>query len=495
MMTEIDVLERIGRPRLLVVGDLMLDRQCWGRAERVCPEAPVPVLAAEVEESRPGGAAAVAALAAALGAQVSVAGVIGCDAEGRALRRLLRDAGIDSERVLCDLKRPTTVKQRFLAQTAGGRPQQLLRVDHEGRQPLAAELEWRLMHELTAALGDCQAVLVSDYGKGLCSRRLLGRLLDEADEHEVPVLVDPALVRDYGRYRRAALVLPNRAEAALTSGLAVTSVEDALAAGRKLCDGNGGLPVLLKLDRDGLVLTGPGEPGRHFPAVKREALDPSGAGDMVLAVVGLCRAAGLDWPEAIPPATVAAGWEVEQVGVLPLSRDGLRGQLLRQASGRDKLVSVEALASVGAAYRQVGQRVVFTNGCFDLLHAGHVRCLEEAARQGDILVVGLNSDRSVRRLKGCGRPVVGQWDRAALLAALACVNHVVLFDDDTPHALLEALRPQVLVKGGTYQPEQVVGREVVERYGGKVVVVGRKPGLSTTHIVDAIRGMAFGEAS
>jgi D-beta-D-heptose 7-phosphate kinase/D-beta-D-heptose 1-phosphate adenosyltransferase len=482
-----DALDRLGSPRLLVLGDLMLDRTTWGDVDRVSPEAPALVLRPDVQEARPGGAAAVAALLQALGASVSLAGVIGCDADGRTLRGQLRRAGVDVSLVCCDVRRPTTAKERLIAR-GPGRPQHLLRVDREACRSLDSELQNRLGKDVIAALPTFQAVLISDYGKGVCTTRLLARVLEEARRQDIPVFVDPAFLADWERYRGAAMLLPNRREAQLADGMTITGPEDALVAGRRLAERYDAGAVLVKLDRDGMVLMPRGGPGQVFPARARQVDDVTGAGDMVLAVVGLCRASGLGWDETMTLAAVAAAWEVGQSGVAPLTRAGLRAEVLRvgaEAATRQKLVSTEEMEALARDYRRAGRTLVFTNGCFDLLHAGHVACLEEAARLGDVLVVGLNTDRSVRRLKGAGRPVVGAADRAALLAALGCVGHVILFDEETPHQLLERLRPEVLVKGGT--TAEVVGREVVESYGGRVCIVAHKPGLSTTVIVTTVR--------
>jgi D-beta-D-heptose 7-phosphate kinase/D-beta-D-heptose 1-phosphate adenosyltransferase len=488
MLDLLAALDGIGVPQVLVLGDLILDRYTRGAAERVSPEAPVLVLRADRHETRPGGAAAVAALARGLDARVRLLGVVGTDTDGIDLRAILADEGIDISGVLEDQGRPTTTKDRFLGGTTGTQPYPLLRVDRESRQPLPAHLEERLLAHLGRQLPDCQAVLVADYGKGVCGPRLLAKVVAAAARQGVPVLIDPARLAGPGRYRHARLLLPNRAEAELATGMTIRTPQDACRAGRKLrahCEAEG---VLVKLDGDGMVLVLDGEPGEHFPTRPRAATDGTGAGDMVLAVVGLCQAAGLGWRETVRLANVAAGLEVAHPGVTPVSRAEIRAELGRTDSdGETKLVTVEQLVTLAESYRRARRRVVLTNGCFDLLHAGHVGCLREAARLGDVLVVALNSDASVRRLKGPGRPIHNQTDRAGLVAALACVDHVTVFEDDTPHDLLRRLRPDVLVKGGTYTPEEVVGREVVEAYGGKVLLTAKRDGVSTTRLLTALR--------
>jgi len=247
--------------------------------------------------------------------------------------------------------------------------------------------------------------------------------------------------------------------------------------------------VLVKLDRDGMALVVGDGPGCLLPAWACAAEDVAGAGDVVLAVLGLCRAAGVAWETAARLAMVAAGLEVGKQGVVPVWRAEIRRALTPvDRTGTGKVLGVEDLAALAAEYRRVGLSVVLTNGCFDLLHGGHLRCLADASRLGDVLVVAVNGDGSVRRLKGPGRPVVPARDRAALVAALECVHHVVVFDEDTPHALLHQLRPDVLAKGGTCTAEQVVGREVVESYGGRVCLTGTREGLSTTGLLAALRG-------
>jgi D-beta-D-heptose 7-phosphate kinase/D-beta-D-heptose 1-phosphate adenosyltransferase len=485
--TLLDCLPHLGAPRLLVLGDVMLDRTVCGDAERVSPEAPTLVLRADPAEALPGGAAAVAALLLGLGARVRLAGAHGDDDAGRTLRRLLVQAGIEHEALLCDPDRPTTVKERFLGR-AGGSSQPLLRVDRETRAPLRRADEEHLAALLSLRIPDQQALLISDYAKGVCSPPLLARAMKVAARHGLPVLIDPARIPDYGRYRGASVLLPNRREAEFASGVAIDGPEDALTAGQVLCERYGVEAALVKLDGDGMALALAAGSGRHFPTQRRPVRDVTGAGDMVLAMVGLCRAAGLPWEETVPLANVAAGLEVEKQGVVPVSRAEIVAALVRgQRWDGDKRVTAPQLAALAEVYRQGGRTLVFTNGCFDLLHAGHVAFLQEAARLGDVLAVAVNTDAGVRRLKGPGRPVIGQDDRAALLGALACVDHVVLFDADTPHLLLRQVRPNVLVKGGTYAPEEVVGREVVAAYGGRVCVTGKRDGVSTTQVLAALR--------
>jgi len=471
----------------LVLGDLMLDRYTWGDAERVSPEAPVLVLRVETEEARLGGAASVAALLRGLEVEVDLAGVVGGDASGRVLRRLLREAAVDDAHVSGEDARRTTTKDRFLGRSTSRQPQQILRVDGEDRHPLAAESEQTLGDGVCARLPQCQALLISDYAKGVCTPTLLRRVLDAAQQRRIPVLADPGRGVDYERYRGVTLLKPNRSEAQQAAGRDIRSPAEAQQAGARLRAQLDCTAVVITLDRDGLVVCGR-EGGQWYPADAREVCDITGAGDMAAATLGVCLAVGAPLDAAARLANVAAGLQVERQGVALVTRDDLVRQVarLRTHVSSTKFVAGHEIATRVAAHRAQGRRIVFTNGCFDLLHAGHVSYLQAAAEFGDVLIVAVNSDAGVRRLKGPERPLVGQAERVAMLAALACVDHVLLFDEDTPHQLLRSIRPDVLVKGGT--TAEVVGREVVEAYGGLVRVTPTVPGLSTSGIVARIRG-------
>ncbi len=571
-----DYLDSIGHPRILVFGDLILDRYTSGNADRISPEAPVVVLKADSHEARLGGAASVAGLLSTLGAEVVLAGVIGDDANGRVLRRLLSDAGIDHRLVLCDPNRPTTTKERFIGRAAGRHPHQILRVDDEVRTPLDVELQSELLDRILERLPEFQAVLISDYDKGVCraaegqgpgdkwgrhpacrlpqnqaeaeaegqglrakgqnestdeadtrrpdqvfgARRrqppggpgvhpsllrwgLLHIVLRAAEDRGIPVIVDPARLTDYSGYDGALVLKPNRIEAELASGIRIVTPDDAIRAGDLLCQRLGLQAAVITLDCDGMVLCQPGQPGRLFPTQTREVYDITGAGDMGLAMLGLVLAnpaphvypkpgtpLPLDitaaLPDAVRLANVAAGLEVQRWGVAPISRDEIRAELLAQSGAGGKIVvGLDELAALAKRYRRDNKTIVVTNGCFDLLHVGHISLLEEAARLGDVLIVAINSDASVRKLKGSERPIIGQDDRTRMLAALASVDHVLIFDDDTPHRLLAAISPDVLAKGGT--TGDIVGREIVEAYGGTIVRTPIVPGLSTTNLVSRLQ--------
>ena len=482
------VLEGLGRPRILVLGDLMLDRYTWGNAERISQEAPVVVLRADRREARPGGAANVANMLLGLEAAVTCAGVVGGDPAGEELRRLLTDGGADCRAILEDARRPTSVKERFVGRAGSRHSNQILRVDHESCAPIDAPVEDELIERVESLLSWHDAILISDYGKGVCTPRLLHAAIDAANLARVPVIVDPSRSCPLEHYRGVTVIKPNRAETEQATGLAIDKPADALAAGRQLCGKVESRMALVTLDRDGMVLVERNGYGQIFPPQRARAVyDITGAGDMVLATVGLCLASGTEVAAAVQLANVAAGLEVERAGVAVVYRDEIRSELLSgRHGGACKIVAPAHAAKLVAEHRRQGEKIVFTNGCFDLLHVGHVSYLAEAASLGDVLVVAVNSDASVHRLKGPLRPVIGESDRAAMLAALACVRYVVVFDDETPRRLLESIRPDVLVKGGTYTIEQVVGHEIVEAYGGAVCVTGMVDGISTSNILASL---------
>ncbi len=484
----IDVVQSLGHPRVLVVGDLILDRYVWGNAERISQEAPVILLREDRREIRPGGAANVANMLRGLEAEVTLAGVVGDDADADEILQALTSVGVDCSAVLKDPSRPTTVKQRLIGRAQNRHPHQMMRIDRESRDPVTGPVAERLCELLAAQVPQHQAVLVSDYAKGVCTPAVLELVIEQARRVGVPVIVDPASKADYRRYRGATAVTPNRLETQLATGVDVRSPEDAFTAGRMLCELAELDHVFVTLDRDGIALVTASGRAELFPTRPRQVYDITGAGDMVLATIGLGEAEGVDPALLARLANVAGGLEVEQIGVVPISREQILTDLLVGSHRTDeKICDLEVLVRRVEARRRLGHRIVFTNGCFDLLHLGHVTYLQQAAREGDCLVVAVNSDRSVRELKGPDRPLFDQQTRAAMLAALEAVDFVVVFDEPTPHRLLERLKPDVLVKGGTYSREQIVGREVVEAYGGRVKPLGCVPGVSTTQIVERIR--------
>lgn len=485
----IDALEGLGCPRVLVLGDLILDRYIWGDAERVSQEAPVILLREERQEIRLGGAANVAHMLRGLDAEVVMSGLVGDDADGRLVMRQLEAAGVDCRGLLRDPDRPTTVKERYIGRAQHRHPHQMLRVDREVRTPVSGELEEQLASLVMQTLPECDAVLISDYAKGVCTPRVLTRVIDAARQWRIPVIADPPSSGQCRFYRGATAITPNRLETQRATGREVATAEDAFAAGRSLCAELELNYAFVTLDSDGIALVHADGRAELHPTRRREVYDITGAGDMVLATIGVGAAAGLDPADIARLANVAGGLEVEQIGVVNISRDDMIRDLL--STGRavhEKVCDLESLARHVAARRKIGQRIVLTNGCFDVLHVGHVSYLQQAAAEGDCLVVAVNSDSSVRGLgKAPDRPIFPERHRAVMLAALEAVDYVTVFSESTPHAVIDRLRPDLLVKGGTYGEHEIVGRELVEAYGGQVKALGAIPGMSTTEILKFIR--------
>jgi D-beta-D-heptose 7-phosphate kinase / D-beta-D-heptose 1-phosphate adenosyltransferase len=477
-------LEGLGNPRVVVVGDLVLDRYIWGFAERISQEAPVPLLRADHREHRLGGAASVATMLRALGAEVGLVGGVGCDAEASLVRQMLTEQGIDDGLVLPLGDRPTTLKERYIGRAQDRHPQQMIRVDYEKCDPIPSLIEAQLHGELDLVLSQADVVLISDYGKGVCTTTLLRAVIEKSRSTGVRVLADPIRSNDYSRYRGVHCMTPNRLEAQLATGMTIGRVEDAIRVGQKLVDDLEMEAVLVTLDRDGMALVRADGRTELLPTRPRQVYDITGAGDMVLAVVGLCLASGADYSEAAALGNVAGGLEVEKFGVALLTRDEIHRDLVEHhAPEGSKILDREHLAAEVARRRRAGQTIGFTNGCFDLLHPGHVRLLREASGYCNFLAVGLNSDASVRRLKGASRPINPAEARAEVLSALEAVDAATIFDEDTPLELINAIRPDVLIKGGDYRPDQVVGRAEVEAAGGRLVIVPLFEGHSTTSMV------------
>lgn len=482
----LSALDQIHRPRILVVGDFMLDRYTWGNAERISQEAPVILLQADEQEKKLGGAANVCQALCHLGADVVAAGVLGDDDAGTHIKNMLEAVGVDCDLLIRDPDRTTTTKDRFMGRAANRHPHQILRVDREVRKEISLLLASQLASGIENSLVTYDAILISDYGKGTLSSALLRQAIDFAKQQNISLIVDPAAGRDYAVYRGATMITPNRSEAEQTTGICIDEPRCAVQAGNRICEIAELEMAMVTLDRDGIVLVDRHGHGDVFPTDPRSVYDITGAGDIVLATVGLCFAARHSGQIAARLANVAAGIAVEQVGAAVIHRDQLRSRLLaRRPPMETKLVDLSQASQMADVHRANGKRIVFTNGCFDLLHVGHITYLHQAAAFGDLLIVGLNSDQGVRQLKGPKRPVINQRDRAAILAALQCIDFVVIFDEANPLKLIESLRPDVLVKGGDYRVDQVVGHQLVESYGGTVVTTPLVEGVSTTRILEA----------
>jgi len=475
--------------RVLVVGDFMADRYVYGHAQRLSPDAPVPVLNAQRHELKPGGAANVALALRALRCDVSCLGVVGKDDLAGSLKQSLKDAGCDSVGLIADPDRPTTVKHNFIGLAQHRHPQKMFRVDEESRAPIAKVLTDRLLKRAEKLLKKTDVLCLEDYDKGVLTEALCQGLIRLAKRAKVPVLVDPAAIDDYRKYRGATCLTPNRFEAALATGKDAddTREQAIVALGRKLMSDLALNTLVLTLDKQGLLLLVKGAKPRFVPTVAREVYDVTGAGDTVLAMLAAALANDTGWERATELANVAAGLEVEKFGAVPVDLDEVILDVLKSNHhAHNKLRSINELIPELAAHRRQGRTLAFTNGCFDILHAGHVAYLRAAADTGDLLIVGLNSDKSIRKLKGKGRPVNHEADRVMVLSALESVDYIIIFDKDTPKGLLRAIRPDVLVKGDEYSVKQVVGHEIVESYGGKIARVPMVKGRSTTNIIRKI---------
>ena len=460
--------------RVVIVGDTMLDRYVTGTVGRLSPEAVVPVLEKTETSHRLGGAAGVASILRGWGVSVDLIGVRGSDPDGDKLVQLLGQIGVDATHLHPVRNRCTTSKTRYGAD-ACGRQQPLLRVDNEVSTPLKDVESELIVESCRNLIPQADLLLVSDYAKGVCTEAVLKSVLELASLYTVPVLVDPARGKEFGKYCGAQWLKPNRREAQLALTQPMASVAEAMSAASDILE-NQNAKVMITLDADGLVIHD-GHGPLHVPGRRVETIDATGAGDAAFAALAVGVAAGASAAEVGEFVNSVASNEVMLQGVAPFPLTLLD----RNGQENPKVVAAEIAAALAQQRRARGETIVFTNGCFDMLHIGHVQMLEEAAAFGDCLVVGVNSDASVRELKGTGRPVISETQRAQMLAALACVDRVVIFDAPNPSDLLHKIRPDVLVKGGTTQ--EVVGREFVESYGGSVKLTKEVNGISTTRLL------------
>jgi D-beta-D-heptose 7-phosphate kinase / D-beta-D-heptose 1-phosphate adenosyltransferase len=467
--------------RVLCVGDVMLDHYIHGQVERISPEAPVPILHIDGDEQRLGGAGNVLRNLHALGAETCFISVTGSDPAAREVSRLVAALGTGEAHLLAERGRTTTVKTRYIADN-----QQLLRADHERVMPLPAKLRADLLDQVRVSLAGFHVVILSDYAKGVLMNGVAAEIITAAHAAGATIVVDPKSVA-YADYRGAAVLKPNRRELAAAAGRALDGADEIAEAARALMAANEIGAMLVTCGKDGMVLI-EGSGGVHrLGAEAREVYDVSGAGDTVVAVVAAAIASGASLLQAARLANTAAGIVVGKVGTAIAHADELAHALVdRDTLDHGKVLPLASALDHVARWRRNGLKVGFTNGCFDLIHPGHVALLTQARAACDRLVVGLNSDASVKRLKGPNRPVQKEEDRAAVLASLAPVDAVVVFHDDTPVTLIEAIRPDLLVKGADYRHDQVVGGAFVESYGGKVLLAALVPGHSSSATIARI---------
>lgn len=475
----IAILSRMHGLVVWIIGDVMLDEYVMGDVGRISPEAPVPVLEVRDVEYRLGGAANVARQVAALGAHASLAGLLGQDAVGTQILKLCEASGIDTRAVQQLEDRPSSRKLRALA-----RHQQLVRLDWEQASPCpSAAARWMIERLKVGRTPDI--VILSDYAKGALTPELIASIVETTAPFAVRIVVDPKRP-DFSAYRGASVITPNLRELEVAAGRAFNPADTASIASsaQSLAQAAGVDALVVTRGERGLLVVPAQAPSLEIAAEARDVFDTTGAGDTVVAVLAASLAAGATLIEAAYLAKAAAGIVVGRVGTVSAKPDEIAAALSDEST--DKVFGRAELVASVERWRAAGQRIVFTNGCFDLLHAGHLSLLHQAAKCGHKLVLAVNSDVSVQRLKGPGRPVIHEHERAAMLAALTCVDAVTIFDEDTPLDLLQAIRPDVLVKGQDYHIEQVIGRDVVESAGGRVVLVPLLPEKSTTALIDRI---------
>lgn len=485
-----NIVQNLGSPKVLLAGDFLLDIYVYGDALRISPEAPVPVLKVVRKENRPGGAASVAADLAALGAKPICMGIVGQDTNAGILKKLLGYSGADISGLFEVSDRPTITKQRFVGLAQHIHPQQLLRVDEENDGKLSDELYKKLLELFSKSLSKTDIVCLQDYNKGLFEDNFCKAAIKLAKEAGKKVLIDPAPKADFAKYTGASAITPNRLEASIASGVDIKTIADAAKAAAILIKKLNLEAVIITLDKDGAYLKTKSIE-EHIPTIARKVYDVTGAGDMVLAAIAAVLATGIDYKQAVQIANIAGGIEVEKFGTATVSIEEMVNEMIsrKQKSGT-KIRSFEQLNGQLDWHRNHKQKIVFTNGCFDVIHRGHIEFLSFCKKQGDIVVLGLNSDKSVKIIKGPERPINNQLDRATVLSALESIDYIVIFDEPDPLNTVKKVKPDVLVKGQDWAQKGVIGREFVEANGGKVILAPLVEGKSSTSTIEKMKSLA-----
>ncbi len=464
---------------VLVIGDLMLDRYLIGEVERISPEAPVPIVLLKQQNERAGGAANVAANLAGLGIKTHIAGCVGQDVDGKALLNMLTQQGIEASSVLQSVERPTITKTRIL-----GGHHQMMRLDQESHAAFSANENSDLLNLVKSQLSAKPSIVIlSDYAKGVLSSEVCQSIITACKAANIPVLADPK-GKDYSKYKGATALTPNKKETAEACGVNARETDALLASANALRKTLNLQFLAVTRGEEGISVLDDNS-SAHIPASAKQVFDVSGAGDTVIATLAAGMMFGLGHHDALHLANIAAGIVVGKVGTVPIHRDELLHELTTQEATEqaDKICDLAHLTSKVAAWRKQNLKIAFTNGCFDLLHAGHVTYLEAAKKTSDKLILGLNTDRSVSAIKGPTRPVIHENDRARVLAALESIDAVILFDEDTPLTLINTLKPDVIIKGSDYTEDQVVGGAEVKSWGGKVALIDVVEGRSTSNII------------
>jgi D-beta-D-heptose 7-phosphate kinase / D-beta-D-heptose 1-phosphate adenosyltransferase len=474
------VIRKMKPAPILVVGDVMVDEYILGDVDRISPESPVPVLVARDRLRKLGGAGNVVQNIVTMGGQVALFATVGKDNPGLWFKEYCESVGVESFWIKEDPSRPTTIKTRVVA-----RNQQIVRIDQEHVGRLALDMEAAIVSEIKSVAPQVKAAVVSDYGKGFLTANILEAVISSARAHNVPVVVDPKGL-DFRRYKGATYLTPNLREASMASGVEIRNHESLVKAGQALLEQTGVEAVIITRGREGSTLV-TRKRSQDFPARQVEIVDVTGAGDTVIATLALAVANGLTIESAAGLANLAASLVVARFGAASVTLDEMIDSLNEDLRD-NKFVSFEDIASVLRNHRIAGHKIVFTNGCFDLFHSGHLDLLRQASSQGEVTVVGVNSDGSVKRLKGSERPIMPLADRVAMISALSFVDYVVAFDEDTPLNLIKEVQPDVLVKGEDWKGKEVVGADIVKARGGRVEFARLMPGMSTTSLIKKIRG-------
>lgn len=475
------LLPKIKNKKILILGDLMLDEHIWSKVNRVSPEAPVPVADVQSISLVPGGCGNVAANVKTLGATPILVSVIGKDSSGAKLLNALKVQEINIDNIIVDQFRPTILKSRIIANS-----QHVVRVDREEKNEIESHLKKAALASLKKLVPTCDAIVISDYGKGMASKELCKALIKFAKKHKKPIAVDPKGT-NYNKYRSATIITPNLKEAKKAAKIFESNEVAIQRMGSQLLSKNGTKYILITRGKDGMTLFGKTKKPQNVAAVPKEVYDITGAGDTVIATLTLALSAKIDILDAVILANFAASVAVSKIGTTPVAYEELEERLEDKSHISQKIRNRRELKVVIEKEKKLGKKIVFTNGCFDVLHLGHIRYLKEAKKHGDILVIGLNSDTSVKKLKGKNRPYTPELERAEILAALECVDYITVFSENTPVELISLLKPDVHVKGGDYQKKDLPEAKVVKKYGGKVVIVREIKGKSTTKLIEKVR--------
>jgi D-beta-D-heptose 7-phosphate kinase/D-beta-D-heptose 1-phosphate adenosyltransferase len=479
------ILENFPKLRIFVIGDVMLDRYFWGDVQRISPEAPVPILRVSGENLSLGGAANVATNLRSLGATVEIFGIIGRDREGENLIALLKQIHIDSKGIISDLKKLTATKARLIAEN-----QQIARIDREETSPISDKVKNHIMRAFTKSAEENtpHGIIISDYAKGLVTEDLSNEVIQFARRKGIFVCIDPK-GKDFSKYKGANVITPNQKETEELCGFPIEDDKTLKRAAEILIEQTDAEGILITRGRHGISFYVQGTHQiRTIHSDAREVFDVTGAGDTVVSAFTLSYIASKSWEDSVRIANCAAGIVVGRIGTATVTQQELAERFNHsQYLSNNKILTRDLLSKTVFRLREDGKRIVFTNGCFDLFHIGHLKLLKQAKEMGDVLVVGINSEHSVKRLKGEGRPFIGENDRANIIAALDCVDYVALFEEDTPLELIKTLKPDLVVKGGDYPLDTVVGKDFVESYGGKVFIIPLVEGISTSLLVDKIR--------